>query len=305
MNERIFSKELKTFVTMHEMKISDTYFSKRFLQNNVNFKKEREVYLCFCCMNERYSNEWTFDFQKTYVLDFNKRNQKYNSLTICSSYKGMCRHVATQHKNCFLGNTKRRAASDYIGLFVNISNYLNHDIWDGKCRRYLNTLEDVTVVDYDGGWNEEDNEDNTINYAKNCHESNDCNEQSQECSVLEENIPKITSPIMKQKSKRKFLRGFDISHRSQRSNNMAYKDLFATPTKIVRRKIALDSRDNDEVTWRDEAVVIEEVSKNKAYTQVLTCERLLFETEANFASSLADKFICSTQYNLPFSNQCV
>jgi hypothetical protein len=85
-------------------------------------------------MNETYSKNWTFSFQKVYVLDFNKRTQKYGGLTICSSYKGMCKHVATYHKAAITAGTttKRRTFTDYLGLFVDISVYLNRSIWTVK-----------------------------------------------------------------------------------------------------------------------------------------------------------------------------
>jgi hypothetical protein len=285
MMNHIYDKELETFVKMHEMQISDTYFSNRFLNNNVNFKKKREVYLCFCCMNERYSEQWTFSFQKIYVFDFNKRKQKFGGLTICSSYKGICKHVATYHRMDIAGTAKKKTASDYVGLFVDISIYLNQSIWDSKVLRFLNSKvenedsekEDVLYCDLDVDENHCEQEAE----EENCQQNKFYDTQKNETTL------EILSSYPVVMKKRKWKGSFDpfgcngLSNKRMTRNKQDC-DKYLTPIKTAQKQsYIIDSRDNDSVTWGNDTKQYgaETIPSYKHYNTYKSWQSLRFDSE--------------------------
>jgi hypothetical protein len=149
----------------------------------------------------------------------------------------MCKHIGT-HDIQFERIAKRKKPSDYVGLFVNLSMYLNEYLWDGKrdillLKEKLNQGEVLQFVDP----------------SEQLLSKNDIvNSQSGEQQY------KAATPI-KQVPEPKLKRGrqcgphFNIFQ--GRINNFSVHNRYVTPKKVRGDQdiIQFDSLDNDLVVW--------------------------------------------------------
>lgn len=234
-----FCDELKSFVRTYEKQILDTYYSNRFWNNNVNKDENRTVFMCFCCFEDKYTSTWKFNSSKNYLKGFDKRNKKFFGLTICSSYKGMCKHIGT-HKIQFERIAKRRTMSDYIGLFVDLSVYLTEYIWNGKRDLLLmkEKLKCCLVLD--------ECEQSTINFDED------------KCGLKAQYEAMCTLTPQKHKTHINLKRGrscgphLKSAEPCRTKNNASVNNGYMTPKRVRNennRELLYDSLDNDMVVW--------------------------------------------------------